>query len=69
MSSSPPSDDFDLARDLPVTPADVVALRRPRPPAVPPGLADLTPLAPPPFAAIPDPRDRPTSAGWKEFTL
>lgn len=62
-SSSPPSEEFDLARDVPTTPADVALLRRLRELPGPLDWTALAPVWPPP----PDLRRRPTFAGRPPF--
>jgi|GEM_PF-5504570 len=61
----PPSEEFDLARDLPTTAADVAALRRLKELPTPLDWTALAPVWPPP----PDLRRRPTFAGCPPFEL
>jgi hypothetical protein len=66
--SSPPSELFDLERDLPVSAEDVAALRRLR------GIGGSSPLThpeelSPSWPSPPDVATRPTAAGREPFEL
>lgn len=68
MSSSRPSPELDLARDLPVTPEDVAAQRRARTEAA--ASADLAIVLPPALGATAEVlRRRRTFEGCVEFRL